>query len=152
MAKEKNKKELTPTQKIEIGVGLTAAAVAAAGAYFLYGSKSASKNRKTIKSWMLKGKAEVLARLEDAKQMTKEEYEDLISTVASSYIGLKNASKAEIQSFTKEMKDHWKEIEKTAKPAKKIVKKVLSTAAKQEKNPIKKSTKTAKKTIKKVVK
>ena len=56
----KKKQSVTNNQKIAAGVGLTAAAVAAAGAYFLYGSKDADKNRKTVKSWGLKAKAEVL--------------------------------------------------------------------------------------------
>ena len=71
---QKKKKELSSTEKIGIGVGLTAAAVAAAGAYFLHGSKNAAKNKKTVKSWMLKAKAEVLEKLEDAKEMSQEEY------------------------------------------------------------------------------
>jgi peptidyl-tRNA hydrolase len=74
----KKKKELTTEQKIGVGVGLTAAAVAAAGAYFLYGSEKAAKNRKAVKSWALKAKAEILEKLEDAKEMTAQEYEELI--------------------------------------------------------------------------
>ena len=38
--------------------------MAAAGTYFLYGSKDAKKNRKAVKSWALKAKAEVLEALE----------------------------------------------------------------------------------------
>lgn len=130
MAKKKEK-VLTSTQKIEIGVGLTAAAVAAAGAYFLYGSKNAAKNRKTVKSWALKAKAEVLEKLEDAKQMSKEEYEELVNTVAGAYVGIKNASKADIKTFQAEMKDHWKSIEKIAMPKKKAVKKAAKKVVKK---------------------
>ncbi len=139
----KKKTEMTQVEKISIAVGLTTAAVAAAGTYFLYGSKSAPKNRKTIKSWMLKAKAEVLERLEDAKEMNAEEYEELINTVAQAYSQVKSASKVDIKSFKEEMKDHWKAIEKTAKPKKKVSKKVT------KKTPVKK---TVKKVTKKVVK
>ena len=62
----KKKENHSPAEKVGLGIGLTAAAVAAAGAYFLYGSKDANKNRKTVKSWMLKAKAEVLEQLEKA--------------------------------------------------------------------------------------
>ena len=54
MAKGKDvqKSAAKPTAKksnaVEVGIGLGAAAVAAAGAYFLYGSKSAAKNRKVV--------------------------------------------------------------------------------------------------------
>lgn len=121
MAKKVEKKaEMTTAQKVGVGVGLTAAAVAAAGAYFLYGSKNAAKNRKAVKSWALKAKAEVLEKLEDAKEMTKEEYEQLIGTVVAAYAGVKNASKGELKDFKNEMLEHWKAIEKTAAPKKKV--------------------------------
>ena len=66
MATKKNAKAATK-KNVGIGVGLTAAAVAAAGAYFLYGSKNAAQNRTKVKSWMLKAKAEVLEKLEQAE-------------------------------------------------------------------------------------
>ena len=142
-------------QAVGIGVGLTTAAVAAASAYFLYGSKNAAKNRKAVKSWSLKAKAEVLEKLEDAKEMTREEYEQLISAVAGAYSGIKNASRADISEFTKEMKDHWKSIEKAAQPMKKAVKKAVAKAAPvTKKAPVaaKKAAPAAKKAVKKAAK
>lgn len=150
MPKKQKKSELTPAQKIGVGVGLTAAAVTAAGAYFLYGSKTAAKNRKAVKSWMLKAKAEVLEKLEVAKEMSQEEYEELINGIAVTYSELKDASKVDIKSFKTEMKDHWKAIERSAKPKKKVVKKVAKkTVVKVTKKPVKK---VAKKTVKKAAK
>ncbi len=149
MAKKK-KEELTPVEKLEIGVGLTAAAVTAAGASFLYGSKNAAKNRKTVKSWALKAKAEVLETLEDAKEMTEDEYHDVINAVAGTYEGLKNATKGDIKEFKAEMKEHWSAIEKVAKPKKKAAKKAVKKAAK--KAPKKAAKKAVKKTAKKAVK
>jgi len=124
--KSNPKTAVSETQKIGIGVGLTAAVVAAAGAYFLYGSKGASKNRKAVKSWALKAKAEVLERLEQAKQMSKEEYEALLSTVVGAYTGVQNITKGELKDFATEMKQHWQEIEKVTKPKKKVIKKVAA--------------------------
>lgn len=118
---DKKKALLNDTKKIGFGVGLTAAAVAAAGTFFLYGSKGASKHRKAVKSWALKAKAEVLEKLEDAKKMNREEYEELIGTVARAYTTAKTASKKDIVEFSKEMKDHWKLIEKAATPLKQVV-------------------------------
>lgn len=153
MAKKK-KEELSPVEKLEIGVGLTAAAVTAAGAYFLYGSKNAAKNRKTVKSWALKAKAEVLESLEDAKEMTEDEYHDVINAVAGTYEGLKNATKGDIREFKSEMKEHWQAIEKVAKPKKKMAKKATKkTAKKVAKKAVKKAPKkAAKKATKKVAK
>lgn len=159
MAKKATKKtDLTTEQKIGVGVGLTTAAVAAAGAYFLYGSQSAAKNRKTVKSWALKAKAEVLERLEDAKEMTADEYEELIATVAGTYAGVKGASKKDIKEFASEMHDHWQKIEKAAKPKAKQAKKETKSVAKAAvkagaKAGAKAAAKTAvKKTAKKVTK
>lgn len=129
---------VSKNQAVGIGVGLTAAAVAAAGAYFLYGSKNAAKNRKAVKSWALKAKAEVLEKLEDAQNMTQEEYLALIDSVAATYQGVKSASKTDLATFKKEMKDHWtgivKEVAPKKKPAaKKAVKKVADTVKKAAK-------------------
>jgi len=142
MAKSNMKKVLTDGQKIGLGVGLTAAAVAAAGTFFLYGSKVASKNRKTVKSWALKAKAEVLEKLEGAKEMTKEEYNELISTIAKTYSTAKTASKKDMVEFSKEMKDNWKLIEKAASPLRKAVKKSVKKAVPANtitKKPVKKT-------------
>lgn len=132
------KATVTKNQAVGIGVGLTAAAVAAAGAYFLYGSKNAAKNRKAVKSWALKAKAEVLEKLEDAQNMTQEEYLALIDSVAATYQGVKSASKTDLATFKKEMKEHWtgivKEVAPKKKPAaKKAVKKVADTVKKAAK-------------------
>ncbi len=123
---------------IGIGVGVTAALVGAAGAYFLYGSKDAAKNRKAVKSWTLKAKAEVLEGIEKAKDMTKEDYEELINKSVKTYSKLKGASAEELVSFGKEMKAHWKNLEKkgvaaTAAPKKAAKKMVKKVAAKIEK-------------------
>ncbi len=140
---------------VGVGIGLGAAAVAAAGAYFLYGSKSAAKNRKVVKSWALKAKAEVLEKLEDAQEMTQTEYDALIKSVSGAYAGAKNASKKDIIEFSKEMKDHWKSIEKAAAPLKKTgtaaaktVKKETKAAVKDTKAVAKKVTKAVKKAVK----
>lgn len=151
------KKTATPKAKssaVGIGIGLSTAAVAAASAYFLYGSKSAAKNRKVVKSWALKAKAEVLEKLEDAQEMTQAEYDQLIKSVSGAYTGAKNASKKDIMEFSKEMKDHWKSIEKAAAPLKKDAKKATATvkgeakaAVRQVKKVATKAVKTAKKAV-----
>ena len=153
---KKKGKDMSTAEKLEIGVGLTAAAVAAAGAYFLYGSKNAAKNRKKVKSWALKAKAEVLEKLEDAQEMTEAEYKELVAAVMGAYGGVKSATKGHLKDFQDEMMDHWKSIEKFAKPKKKAKKKTAKKAAKKatkkvaKKKPAKKAAKKAtKKTAKK---
>jgi hypothetical protein len=147
-SKSTKKKSDSHLDEVAIGVGLTTAAVAAAGAYFLYGSKSAAKNRKQVKSWALKAKAEVLEKLEDAKEMSEEEYQELVGSVVTAYQSAKGATKKDLKEFASEMSEHWREIEKAAKPLKKQATKTAKTAKKSAK----KATKTAKKAAKKAPK
>ncbi len=137
---------VTKNQAVGIGIGLTAAAVAAAGAYFLYGSKSAAKNRKAVKSWTLKAKAEVLEKLEEAQNMSQAEYLALIDGVAAAYQGVKSASKTDLSTFKKEMKEHWVGIAKSVAPKKKAaVKKAVAKAVAKVAAPVKKAVKAVEK-------
>ena len=109
-----NKKtDISNGQKLSLGVGLTAAAVAAAGAYFLYGSKSAPKNRRQVKSWALKAKGEVLAALEKGGKMTQAEYEALVDGVMDAYTKVEKISKAELADFKDEMGNNWSGLVKS---------------------------------------
>jgi len=118
-------------EKVGIGVALTTAAVAAAGAYFLYGSPNAAKNRKKVKSWALKAKGEVLEMLEKANSLTAEEYREAIEKIANGYSKLQTISEPEINSFKKEMMAYWKEISKDTTKAKKTAKKAVKKVAKK---------------------
>jgi hypothetical protein len=164
MAKKKAAKKSSDAAKVGIGIGLTAAAVSAAGAYFLYGSKQAAKNRKKVKSWALKAKGDVLEALEKAEEITEEEYKDLVASAIGAYGSLKNASKGEVKDFQREMAGHWdtlqksKAIKKISKPIKTKVKKVVRRKAKKAtrkkaKKAVKRSPKkTSKKATKKAPK
>ena len=139
MAQKKSKNEMSSAQKVGIGFGLTAAAVSAASAYFLYGSKKATQNRKKVKGWMLKAKGEVLEALEKAETITEEEYRSLVEAASGAYGAVKNASAGEIKDFKKEMGEHWSKLEKNKAfkklvgdkpaPAKKVAKKAPAKAA-----------------------
>jgi hypothetical protein len=116
---------------VGVGVGLTAAAAALAGAYFLYGSKNAAKNRKIVKSWALKAKADVLEVLEKAESMTKEEFEKVVATVGAGYVAAKQMSQGDLSAFQKEMMTHWKDLTKKLAPKKVVKKTAKKTAAKK---------------------
>jgi len=94
------------------GVGLAALAAAAAGAYFLYGSKEGAKRRKKISGWMLKAKGEVLEQMEKVEHMNEKAYRQMVDTVAVKYKKLKHVDPAELQQMVKELKGHWKGIQK----------------------------------------
>lgn len=132
MAKNNTKKKgVSGGEAVGIGVALTTAAVAAAGAYFLYGSPNAAKNRKKVKGWMLKAKGEVLEALEQASKMTAEEYNAVVDKIAQGYSQLQNASKADIKEFKDEMMMHWNKLQKQMAPKKKAAKKTVKKAAKE---------------------
>ncbi len=134
MAKKPEEKKMSKGAQVGVGVGITAALVSAAGAYFLYGSKNAEKNRKKVKSWSLKAKAEVLEGIEKAKDMTKEDYDMLIDKTTKMYSKVKDASAEELIGFAKEMKSHWKTLEKKGeqkmKEPKAVAKKVVKAVKK----------------------
>ncbi len=131
-------------KKKDDNLGLAAgigAVAAIAGAYFMYGSKKAAKNRKAVKSWLFKAKADVLEKLEDAQDMTKRDYEKLVDVVGAAYKDVKDVSKTELADFKREMKGHWDEIEKATAPKKKAVKKAAKKAVKKATTATKKVTK-----------
>lgn len=107
---------------VEIGVGLAAVAATAAGAYFLYG-KNGAKNRKAVKSWMLKAKAEALEQLEKAKDMSEKSYHEIIDKVHKKYAAVKNIDPKEVKELVGELKGHWVEIKKHLDKASKTPKK-----------------------------
>lgn len=106
--KKTNKKTLV---ELSIGAALTAAAVALAGSYFVYG-KNAKKNMKNVKSWALKAKAEVLEQLEKAKEISEPIYNQAVDKVSKKYSDLKNIDKKDVEILVKELKTHWKDIKK----------------------------------------
>ena len=109
-----NKKQKKVVKEVA-GLGLTALAAAAAGTYFLYGSKNASKNRKKVKGWMLKAKGEVLQEMEHMKNMSEDRYHDTIDAMAERYKMLKNVDEKDLKDLVKEMKGHWKHIKNELK-------------------------------------
>lgn len=103
------------------GAGIAAvAAAAAAGAYFLYG-KDGAKNRKKIKSWSLKAKAEVLEKLERAKELNEDAYNQIVDAVSKKYAAVKAIDPTELDLLVKELKGHWRRIARDMKQGEKKV-------------------------------
>ncbi len=103
------------TKTVMAGAGLVAMVAAAAGAYFLYGSKNAAKNRQKVRSWSLKAKGEILEKLENLKEINEEAYHKIVSEVSDKYQTLKKIDKKDVDKFVKELKGHWKGIAKDIK-------------------------------------
>lgn len=95
---------------VAAGVGVAAAA----GAYFLYG-KNGKKNRQKIKNaagWAMRAKEEVLEKIDALKDVNHEKYQSIIEKVGQRYRALKNIDPKEIATLVKELKGHWKSIQK----------------------------------------
>ncbi|MDP2865873.1 MAG: hypothetical protein Q8O90_06495 [Elusimicrobiota bacterium] len=101
------------TEKV-IGTGMGIAALAAIGAYFLAGKKGA-ENRDVIRGWTLKMKGEVLEKVEDLRELKKEDYYRLVDEVAARYERVERVGAEELKRLTKELKGAWEHISKELK-------------------------------------
>ncbi len=112
------KKTMSGGAKVAVGAGLAALAVAGiAGAYFLYG-KDGAKNRKKVKTWALRAKADVMDKLEKSKVVTEENYHMIVDGAISKYAKLKHVAPEELAALSKELKSHWKSIKAELAPKK----------------------------------
>jgi len=116
MAKQKS-------SKAGLTVALGAAALASAGAYLLYGSKNAKKNRQKVRSWALKAKAEVLEQVEKAKQLDTDEYKGMVDTVLERYKGVQGVAERELKALGNELKGYWADLTKASAKKKRPAKK-----------------------------
>ncbi len=88
------------------GIGL---AVAAAGAYFLYGKRGAKMRAKTA-GWALQLKGEILEKMEKMKEVDQDAFESLVEQTAARYGRVKRVSGAELKHVTQELKSAWSHI------------------------------------------
>ena len=94
--------------------GLALAAIA--GVLYTYGSDP--KRKKQIRGWLLKAKGEVLSKIEGVKNIDKDQYMKIVDDVVKKYTKIKSASGKEVASLKKELKGHWKKIQKEAQTKK----------------------------------
>jgi hypothetical protein len=117
--------------------GGTIAAVAAIAALlagtFLMTGKRGSKNRATVRGWMIRAKGEVLEQLESMKDVSMETYLGVVDTVLKRYKNMKDISAAELVELGDELRGHWKEIAKQKGTGRKSAKKksIVKTSVKK---------------------
>lgn len=104
---------------VAAGVGLTAAAAAAAGAYFLTGKRGA-KNRKMIKAWVAKAKAEAVREFRKMKVQNAAVYKKVVAHLEKKYRAM-NIDPAEVAALVRDLKKHWTVVAKSVKKAAKKV-------------------------------
>ncbi|MEN9649706.1 MAG: hypothetical protein RL094_673 [Candidatus Parcubacteria bacterium] len=95
-----------------VGGIIGVAAAATAGAYFLYGTKKGKHARQQIKGWSVKAKGEILEKIEVLKDVNEEAYHKVVDAVLKRYESLKHIDSREVVQISKELKEHWKNIQK----------------------------------------
>jgi len=114
------------------GAFVAGVAIAAiAGGYYLFGAKNAKQNRKNIEAWTLKAKADVLTKLEKAKDVTKDEYDKIVDGVSDKYAQVKEIGTDKADALRRELKKHWKEIKAEAEVLEKKGRKVIAKVIKK---------------------
>lgn len=115
MVKKTNqKKGMSKGKVIAIGAGIAALGAAA---YLLMGPNG-KKNRKTVKAWTVKMKAEVAEKLENIKEVTAPIYEKIVHEVADKYKKVKSIDAKDVQAEITSLKKHWSNMTKTSKKKK----------------------------------
>ena len=90
--------------------GLAAATMAAAaGAYYLYGSKDAAKHRRTVSTWMRRAEREIVHEAKKLKNaaFTEENYRRVIDGVAKRYKQLENVDPEDVKRFVAAVQRSW---------------------------------------------
>ncbi len=139
MASNANGKDTGMSKGTTISVAAAAAAAiaAAAGAYWFYGAEDAGKHRKSVRSFMLKARADVLDAVEKMKDIDKSSYLAIVERVVAKYSSVAGVTTAEVAQMTRDLKaawEHMKAVHDSVKPAvlpaaKKVVKKAAPKKA-----------------------
>ncbi len=114
MKKSSNNSSVKTVTVVAVGATLAAAA----GAYFLYGTKQGKQTRTKIKGWTLKAKGEVLEKMEQLKEVNEETYNKVVDVVMKKYEAVKSIDSADVAAVAKELRKHWSNIKKHISGAK----------------------------------
>ncbi|MGC9968867.1 MAG: hypothetical protein ABSC29_04040 [Minisyncoccia bacterium] len=102
----------TKRMATEIGAGvLTAAALAAAGAYLL----SDKKRRAKAKAWAVKARREVAKNVKTARRMGEAEYKRVVERATKRYGSLHKVNVAEVMRTARDLKAEWQRMKKDAR-------------------------------------
>lgn len=128
------------TKKINNGSGgmklfvLGASLAGLAAAYFFLGPKR-KKNLEETKSWAIKMKGDVVEKLEQAREISKAVYNEIIDSVATQYEKKLESSPEEIRALAQDLKKHWAALSLSIKAKKAGGLKKASKSIKERKTP-----------------
>lgn len=97
------------TNKSHTGLIAGIAAAVAAGAVYFYGPDG-KERREKLQGWVLKTKGEVLEKLEDAEEVTKEKYEEIVDAAVTKFTAEKEKRESQAETLREELKGHWEAI------------------------------------------
>ena len=125
------------------GAGIVALSAAA---YLIFGPEG-KKHRKDLKSWMVKMKAEVMEKMEQAGEITGPVYEAIVNEVSEKYKSIGGIDTAALAAEAGLLKKHWKMMQSEMRkkhaskklPAKKAVAKKVTAKAAPKKAAAKKA-------------
>jgi C4-dicarboxylate-specific signal transduction histidine kinase len=98
-------------KKGKIVSAVVLAAVSACAIYFLT-SKRTAKQRKELVAFINKMKAEVIEKMKELSEITKQDYDKIVDEISAKYEKLSKVSTREFNNIVKEIKDGWKYIKK----------------------------------------
>ena len=85
------------------------AAALAAGAVYFYGPEG-ERRRERLRGWVLRAKGEILEKIEDAGEVTQQQYNEIIDNVMQEFEKQKSERKPQIKALREELKADWKNI------------------------------------------
>ena len=93
-----------------VSIGMIGAGIASLAAAYFFLGPNGKKNQKYAKSWAIKMKAEVIEKLEMAKEMSEPVYQQIVDSVSSEYKKGMKAGNEEIDELAFDLKKHWKKL------------------------------------------
>lgn len=94
-------------------LGLATGAATVAAGYYFFG-KNGKEHRKEAGNWTKKAKMEMLEKIKDMKEVSKDAYHEALEEVLEKYKVLDGIDAKELKSFGQELMDHWEKISKDA--------------------------------------
>lgn len=107
-------KKSSTSGKVAGALGLAAAAVAAVAAGYYFFGKDGKEHRKEAGNWTKKAKMEMLEKIKQMKDVSKDAYQGALEEVLKKYQELKGVDPKELKKFGQELMAHWEKISKDA--------------------------------------
>jgi len=123
----KKDKKMSEGEKVAIGVGVTATALASAGAYYLLGPNKKTHQKK-VRMLTAKIEKELNRKIKKAKKLTVPLYHKAVDVIAENYSKQYKMHEKDTKTIAKKLKSEWKGAPKTVKKSVRKIKKNLPSS------------------------